>query len=201
MLKVFLPTSFTLQITKKYVTVYIYAKQKRRDRTFTKEAGNTKNMKTYRAIVAPQPTALVIRCGDPRFRIAFLAFISDELGLKQGEFVPITVAGGPAALAHAETRAIDHSFIMKQIGFFLTHFKSIREVIIFGHQDCGYYRTIDFGPTVIDREKNDLPKAGRAINEWADAFFRDKDIKILSYYASFDDESKTGIVFETVSYT
>ncbi|MCX6723822.1 MAG: hypothetical protein NT155_01445 [Candidatus Staskawiczbacteria bacterium] len=146
-------------------------------------------MERYRAIKNPNPKAIFIRCGDPRFRIAFRDF-PKELGFEQGDFVPIDVAGGPAALAYRRTRAADFCHMRRQIEFFLGHFRSIQLVVIIGHQDCGYYKAI--GNPAPDQEKLDLPKAAKTIRGMA------PEAEVQSYYAKFADESREEIVFEKV---
>ena len=145
--------------------------------------------KKYQAIKDPQPIAIIIRCSDPRFRIAFRDFTKDELWYEQGQFVPINIAGGPAALAHQKTKRYDFQHLMRQIRFFLGHFKSIQKVILIGHQECGYYTTIANHPDKEDREKKDLPRAAETIH-------RLFDIQVESFYASFANANHTEIVFE-----
>jgi carbonic anhydrase len=147
----------------------------------------------YKAIKDPKPKAIIIRCSDPRFRIAFRDFAVEELGLNQGEFVPINVAGGPAALAHYKTKVCDFNYLMHQIVFFIKNFESIQKIIIIGHQDCGYYKTIINHPDMEDKEKKDLPRAARIISK-----IKFRDIKIESYYARFTDENHAEIIFEKI---
>ena len=75
--------------------------------------------------------------------------------------------------------------------FFLGHFSSIQKVIIIGHQECGYYKSIANHPDQEDKEKKDLPRAAKSIRE---AFH----VEVEGYYASFHDESHSEIVFERV---
>lgn len=146
-------------------------------------------VKSYKAIRDPKPSVLILRCSDPRFRIAFRDFTAEELGLAQGEFVPINVAGGPAALAHQKAKPEDFHYLMSQIKFFLEHFDTIRKVVLVGHQNCGYYKTIDH-PDKEDKEKKDLPRATDIL------LHHMPGIKVESYYARFSDESRAEIVFE-----
>jgi len=44
--------------------------------------------KTYPALPHPEPEAIVVFCGDPRFQSAIRSFIEDELGLHEGEYLP-----------------------------------------------------------------------------------------------------------------
>jgi carbonic anhydrase len=151
-------------------------------------------MRTYRAIKNPKPTAIILRCSDPRFRIAFRDFAANDLELAQGGFVPINIAGGPAILAHRNDRQEEFSFIVKQIYFFLNHFPSIRSVVLIGHEDCGFYATIENHPDREEKERKDLPRAAKAL----DALIGNK-VEIKTFYAKFADESQNEIIFETVA--
>lgn len=149
-------------------------------------------MKTrYRAIRNPKPTAIILRCSDPRFRIAFRDFTEQDLELQQGEFVPINIAGGPAILAHKKTHHEEFSIIVKQILFFLKHFPSIRLIVLIGHEDCGFYKTIKNHPDQEEKEKKDLPRAVKALSGFIAA-----EVEIKTFYARFADESQNEIVFE-----
>ncbi|MCX6723119.1 MAG: hypothetical protein NT094_03560 [Candidatus Staskawiczbacteria bacterium] len=128
------------------------------------------------------------------------------MGFSQGEFVPLNVGGGAAALAHQKTKPEDFDYLMRQILFFLSHFPTINEIILIGHQDCGYYRTIANHPDKDDKEKKDLPRAVKALkhqllypavgSEKPDQ--RLQYLMISAYYASFVDENHAEIVFEQI---
>jgi len=139
-----------------------------------------------------KPTTLKICCSDPRFRIAFCQFVRDELMLRQGEFVPINVAGGPASLAHQKTKKADFNFVFNQIIFFLKHFGSIEKIILISHEDCGFYRTIKNHQDEEDKEKKDLPRAKNILNLLL------PHIAVEAYYASFADARQEEIIFEKV---
>lgn len=149
-------------------------------------------MNTYRAIKDPKPKVIIIRCSDPRFKPAFRDFTGEHLRLLEDEFLRINIAGGPAALAHPRAKKYDHDFILGQIKFFMGHFPSIKEVIIIGHQDCGYYKTIDEHPDTDDKEKKDLPRAVATLSREL------PEASVKAFYASFVNEDKTEIVFEKI---
>lgn len=179
-------------------------------------------MPPYPAIKDPKPRTLIIRCSDPRFRIAFRDFTSKNLGLAQGEFVPINVGGGPAALAHKQTKSNAFQYLMDQVIFFLGHFRTMTTIVIIGHQDCGYYTTIANHPDKTDREKKDLPKAVEAIKRQLQYFAGEEEmeakkesspeerekrldfslllrnIQVEAYYAWFTDDSHTAIDFQKI---
>jgi carbonic anhydrase len=72
----------------------------------------------------------------------------------------------------------------------MDHFSSIHEIIIFGHENCGYYKTIPNKHHTKDREENDLSKAIEAIHKNVG------EIKVKAFYASFADDNHTEIVFK-----
>jgi len=147
---------------------------------------------TYNANINPKPGTIIVSCSDPRIRTAIRRFVEEKLKLAQGEFVPINVAGGAAALAHRTKRPGDFFYIRDQIEFFCGHFTSIKRVVIIGHQDCGYYKTILNHPDKDDREKKDLPRAAEVITREIPG------VTVDCYYARFLDESHAEIVFEMV---
>lgn len=161
-----------------------------RERNFENLEAEHMNGRNYEALHRAKK-AIIIACSDPRFTTAFEEFILEELGLQKGEFVPINVAGGPAALAHTNEKFDDYMYLSGQIRFFLNHFKSIQKVIIIGHQDCGYYKTLN------SKERDDLPKAAKTIS----CRVVDAAIEVECYYAKFADKNCDRIVFETIPRT
>lgn len=147
---------------------------------------------TYKAI-KEKPTTLIIHCLDPRFQSALNCFFND-LGLSSGQFVPIVVAGGPAALSNpvmtSETQCLSN-----QIVFLLRYFLSIKSIILINHENCGFYTKIPNPNGKIDREKNDLPIAARVV---ADLIFVNdiQDVEVKIFYAKFTNTDKGEIVFE-----
>jgi carbonic anhydrase len=95
-------------------------------------------------------------------------------------------------LAHPKARKSDHDFILGQIKFFLGHFPSLQTVIIVGHQDCGYYKTIENHDDPVDKERKDLPKAVKTLSRELPG------ITVKAFYASFTDETMTAVIFEEV---
>ena len=55
--------------------------------------------KTYPAFPHPEPKAIIIFCGDPRFLVATNSFITEELGFKEGEYLPLSLPGGISSLS------------------------------------------------------------------------------------------------------
>jgi carbonic anhydrase len=153
-----------------------------------------KKLKTYPAVVDPEVKAIVIYCVDPRFPIAFRRFVPEELGLKEGQFIPITIAGGPAALAHPHDMFNRCRMMLRQMGFSYDHFEKINRIILISHEDCGYYSVVPKnGGNQNNREKNDIPQAIFQVS-----LTSPEKAKIEGYYAFFVDKKRTLISFEKV---
>lgn len=163
-------------------------------RTFTMREELRAMKKKFPAINNPKPEVIVIHCSDPRFRIAFRRFISRRLKLVGGKFVPINIAGGPAALANRETKLGEWHFLVGQIMFFLSHFETVKKIVVIGHEDCGYYKTVYTAGD--DREKRDLPKAASSLRIELARKPATCDVEVACYFASFADENRTQIVIE-----
>lgn len=95
------------------------------------------SVKTYGALREAKPKAIIVYCLDPRFQEALAAFISGELKLSYGEFIPLVIAGGASVLARPDECEVDFCFAMGQIDFLFSHFPSVEEVILISHEDCG----------------------------------------------------------------
>lgn len=147
----------------------------------------------YPAIEEPQPIAECLFCLDPRFANAFPDFIERELGLKKGNYVPLSVAGGPAALAHPEDMRNRCRYIVRQTMFSCEHFPTIKRFILIGHEDCGYYQVIPTNGNTCNRERADLPIAANFLG----LLVPEKAV-IEAYYAYFADKSRKRIAFEQV---
>jgi carbonic anhydrase len=150
--------------------------------------------KTYYTLMDPHPLAVVTACGDPRFQRPFKYFTREELGLQRRDFVPIKIAGGGSAiLAHPQQLKDEFVSLVRQIRFYISHFGSIRRVILIGHEDCGFYRGISGLEGLADKEREDLPVAMNMLRQSIDLH-----IVIEAYYAKFVDLEKTQITFQEV---
>jgi len=149
---------------------------------------------TFPATVDPKPVAEVICCIDPRFQAAFQGFIKKTLKLRDEDVVILTIAGGPAPLAHPDDMRSRCRYIIRQTMFSCDHFP-IKRVILIGHQDCGYYSVIPTnGSKSQSREKDDLPVAIKMLD-----LVVAEGVTIEAYYAFFSDASCTQIAFQKVA--
>lgn len=135
-----------------------------------------------------RPKAIIIFCSDPRFQAEFARFIRKKLKLYDGEFVPILIGGGPAVLANITRRCYDFKFLKGQIEFFSSHFPSIKEIVLVGHQDCGYYNKILELPGL---EFDDPFMAKQILSTFCSKL-------IWLYYAEFMSDDQTQITFDPV---
>ena len=84
-----------------------------------------REQKTYPVLPVATPDTIVLWCGDPRFQEAVGRFIEDDLGLKHGQYVPLTLAGGVASLSEPMSLPKEFKYLKETIEFFLGHFQSI----------------------------------------------------------------------------
>src|SRR5579859_1148629 len=98
---------------------------------------------TYAIQPVASPKALVIFCGDPRFQLPVKQFLEKDLGLKEGDFMPIVAAGGPASLSIGDVRPKEAKYLRESIAFYLDHFNEVHRVIVINHEDCAKYRDLE----------------------------------------------------------
>ncbi len=85
--------------------------------------------KTYPRFAASGTGGDHCLCGDPRFQ-AIASFISEELHLQSGEFLPFSVPGGIASLSEQFARPKDFKVLKEGLEFYLTRLRTIRKVIL-----------------------------------------------------------------------
>jgi len=148
------------------------------------------------------PTAIVIHCSDPRFQNAFKGFINSELGLRDGDYIPLIISGGAGSLSEPLKLPKEFKFMKERIEFFIHHFPSIRRIILINHEDCKHYESMknllgnSFLSRVADlmeRQKIDLKSVAKNLLN----LFGSK-IHGELYYAHFTDPQKQSVVFEKI---
>jgi hypothetical protein len=88
------------------------------------------------------PKALVIHCIDPRFQKAFDEFIHEQLGLDEGEYIPLLVPGGIAGVGKriSEFLPKNNKVLREQIQLALEVYQTEEpRVILINHEDCPAY--------------------------------------------------------------
>lgn len=152
----------------------------------------------YEAVQGPRPEAIVVHCSDPRFQRAFDGFIEKELGLAQGQFVPIVVGGGAGVIARPERLPKEFKFMKDRFELMLKQFSSIRRIVLINHEDCKYYGTLKDRVLGLLGERqpprNDLTAVARVFETLLSAM----RVSVELYYARFADPEHSKITFERV---
>lgn len=95
--------------------------------------------KLYRINRTVQPTTIILGCLDPWRVNDLFRFASEDLGLKDGEFIPLLNPGG---IMHLSIREFphDHLNIFDKVKFCFAEFPFITDVVGVNHDECGGYR-------------------------------------------------------------
>jgi len=161
----------------------------------------TEDQKTYESTNAP-PAAIVVYCSDPRFQKAYGEFIKGELGLKDGEFIPMVIAGGAAPLSEPLKLPKEFKFVKDRISFFLERFDSVKRIVLINHEDCRHYAAMKdvlgslflrYAPTIEERQQRDLLEVAKTLL----GLFK-PDLNLELYYARFLDPDHRQIVFDQI---
>jgi hypothetical protein len=157
----------------------------------------------YDAIQDPKPQAVVIHCSDPRFMPAFDQFVSRELGLGPGQFLPIVVGGGAGVLGHPELLPKEFKFLKDRLEHYRGVFPSLRRIVLINHENCHYYESLKTKTLAFlgarlalspEHAREDLDLVSRAFK----GLLSHLGYTIELYYARFADPERTKIVFEKV---
>ncbi len=157
--------------------------------------------RTY-TLVDARPRAIVIHCSDPRFQKAFAEFIRTELGLGEGEYIPLVVSGGVASLSEPLKLPKEFKFMKERIELFLERFHSIKRIILINHEDCRHYDELKsvLGRLFLQRvqslgekQVNDLKTVSKMLLDYAVP-----GLQVELYYAHLCGGDKQSVVFEKV---
>ena len=104
----------------------------------------------------------IVDCFDIRLPLVHAQFIHDDLRLRLGEFVEVSLPGGMAPLAHPDG-ALYHGYqqIKHKLEIATTHF-GITRIIVIAHEDCAVYNKVLKLP---GQEKEDLQAIAAKIRE------------------------------------
>ena len=159
------------------------------------------DQKTYES-VNREPVAIVVHCSDPRFQKALGEFTRNELGLKDGEYIPFVISGGVASLSEPLKLPKEFKFMKDRIELFLGLFDSIKRIVLINHEDCRHYDAMKdllgglflrHAPTMTERQQRDLLGVARTLM----GLFR-PNLNLEMYYARFADPDRRQIVFERI---
>jgi hypothetical protein len=136
-----------------------------------------------------EPTAIIIRCYDRRFRVAHNGFIKEVLKLDGNDFWPIKGAGGAGPLARPDEMAFDHGKLVQDLATAMS--PKIRHVVLFTHEDCHRYKEIreTFG---------DYPEARDAAKAADFVAAKYPRIEVAAIYAHFTNDTPRQIRFKVV---
>lgn len=156
--------------------------------------------KTYGVLQHVEPKAVVIHCSDPRFQEAFRRFVANDLGLKEGEWIPIAVAGGGAALSRPMELPKEFKFMRERLELFKDHFgKTLTRIVIINHEDCAWYK--DMSSSLLGALCKHVHVPREDMNLLTQVFKRvlaHLGLTLELYYAKFTDADKSQVTFEKV---
>ncbi len=98
--------------------------------------------KTYTTTATAAPSVLVVCCGDPRFQGPIRQFLEKELGIKEGDYLPLIVRGGVASFTVSDFLPKEAKYVTEGATNYIQQFSSIGRVILINHEDCGKYKLL-----------------------------------------------------------
>ncbi|HLK68015.1 MAG TPA: hypothetical protein VKU19_31495 [Bryobacteraceae bacterium] len=146
------------------------------------------------------PEALVIHCGDPRFQSAFREFKSRELGILEGQYIPLIVPGSVASLCAGTFLPKNLKIMREQIQLLLKHYP-VERVILINHEGCRSYGAMlaklqhVLGKDAVKKQLEDLEFAAGMIRQIAQTFGGHP--KVESYMARVRQEDRE-VYFERI---
>lgn len=167
----------------------------------------------FEAVVDPKPEALVLFCSDPRFQAAFDDFLCSDLGLdsRNGECVRIVAAGGSGIAAHPALLPKDFRFLGRRIELHCGASKSIRRLILIGHEDCHWYHDlvksswfVQLGTSEDGAPHDDLARIAKANfveTSPIGTLTRKFNLSLELYFAYFSSEDQASIKFAEIPAT
>jgi hypothetical protein len=159
---------------------------------------------TYATMPDAQPEAVVIHCSDPRLQAAFEQFISHELRLEQGRYIPIIVGGGGGVMGHPTQLPKEFKFLKDRLEHYRKVFPTVRRIVLINHEGCRYYDNLKsrvmgfvgsrFQPAA-DHARDDLSLVGQVFRH----LLAHLGYAVELYYARFADAERTRVVFEKIA--
>ena len=151
----------------------------------------------FAAVCDPRPSAIVVRCSDPRFQAAFDQFIEQELHLRSGQSIPIIVGGGAGVLGHPEQLPKEFKFLKERIEHCHWIYPTVGRIVLINHEGCRYYEWVEartmglLGSRVSlapEYSREDLSRVARNSRE----FLAHLGCRVEFYYAKFVDPELYG---------
>ena len=153
-------------------------------------------------LVVTPPRAVVIYCSDPRFQKAYAEFIRTDLGLGDGEFIPLATLGGIASLTEPLRLPKDFKFMKDRLEFIFENFKTVNRFILINHEDCRHYEGLksvigrlflQHVKSMSERQTNDLKTVAKLLLDYAVP-----GMQVELYYARFSPGEPRSVVFEKI---
>ena len=149
----------------------------------------------YKVNKVPNPKSLVVSCVDPRFIFSVFEFLRDDLGYGSGDFSLIAVPGGIVTMA-TKAGEVSHETktVTEAVAFVLTHFKSIKEVVLIAHEACGKYGALSkqvpsefaLSPEeTLGKQAGDLASVGKMMSELAG-----REVEVKKYISKFNGDTE-----------
>jgi len=117
---------------------------------------------------APKTEAVVVYCGDPRYRKAHKGFFRAglRLGTFDEQYVSLPIPGGAALFAHPEELESYYAVLTDCLETYCTHFDTVTRFILVGHSGCKHmakvYRRLGVATDGEDQIFLDLVKVAQA---------------------------------------
>jgi hypothetical protein len=155
--------------------------------------------KKYTTTATATPRVLVVFCGDPRFQGPIRLFLEEELGLKEGQYLPFVIRGGPASFTVSDFLPKEAKYVTEGATNYVHQFKSIDRVVLINHEDCGKYKLLQKAApffymgmrSVLDRQVEDLTSVAKKLV----AMFP-RHLEVDKYMAKFANSERTEVIFE-----
>lgn len=145
----------------------------------------------YDACEAPQTEAVVVYCGDPRYRKAHKEFLRNglKLGVVDEQYIQLPIPGGAALFAHPEALESYYEVLADCLETYCTHFDTVTRLILLGHFGCKHmmkvYQRLGIAQSGGgDRIRQDLATVARAFAAKSEA----SDCLISRLFAMFKVE-------------
>ncbi len=153
-------------------------------------------------LVETTPRAVVIYCSDPRFQKAYAEFIRTDLGLGDGEYIPLATPGGVASLTEPFKLPKEFKFMKDRLEFLFDNFKTVNRIILINHEDCRHYDKLKslLGKLFLqrvqsmgERQTNDLKTVAKMLLGYAVP-----GLQVELYYAQFSPGDSGSVTFEKI---
>lgn len=98
----------------------------------------------YDACDAPQTQAVVLLCGDPRYRKTQKDFLRTalHLGTVEEEYVMLPIPGGAALFAYPQELEAYYQVLSDCLNTYCVHFDTVCRFVLLGHSGCKHMHKV-----------------------------------------------------------